>query len=169
MGTGAWPSPVTIPYAEFPNLQPGNHTVTSNSDPKYNCFAWAAHHTDRWLDPLRPLGYWPPQIPPRATLNNFTAVYEAEGWVRCESPAPEAGYEKIAIYTDRRGLPQHAARLLENGKWTSKLGEEEDIDHDDLQVFDGSDYGQAARYLRRPLPQDGASSAASPAPATGSP
>jgi hypothetical protein len=136
----------------FPNLNGNNSKVTSSADPSYNCFAWASHHTDRWLDPNRPIGYWPPDIPPKATLNNFTRVYEADGWTRCESPEPEPGYEKIAIYTDRRGLPQHAARQLENGKWTSKLGEGEDIEHDNLQVFDGSDYGSAVRYMRRPLP-----------------
>jgi hypothetical protein len=134
----------------FPNLHAGNHQITSDPDTSYNCFAWAAHYSDRWLDPLKPLGYWPSDIPARVTLNNFTAVYEAEGWTRCDTPHLETGYEKIAIYTDRRGLPQHAARQLENGKWTSKLGEAEDIEHDDLQVFDGSEYGQPARYMHRP-------------------
>jgi len=136
----------------FPNLNGTNSKVTSRADSAYNCFAWAGHYTDRWLDPIKPLGYWPPNVPPRATLNNFTKVYEADGWSRCDSPDVEPGYEKIAIYTDRRGLPQHAARQLESGRWTSKLGEAEDIEHDNLEVFDGSIYGTPARYMRRPLP-----------------
>lgn len=156
MGNGARLSTVINP---FPNLNGGNSRVTSNADSTYNCFAWAGHYTDRLLDPYKPLGYWPSDIPPKATLNNFTKVYEADGWLRCESPDVEAGYEKIAIYTDRRGLPLHAARQLESGRWTSKLGEAEDIEHDSLQVFDGSIYGVPARYMHRPLLTNGSSTA----------
>jgi hypothetical protein len=155
-----------VTSVEFPNLQPGNNSrVTSQADISYNCLAWAAHYTDRWLDPLKPTGYWPADIPRRNTLNNLTKVYEALGYSRCDSPDLEVGYEKIAIYTDRRGLPQHAARQLENGRWTSKLGEAEDIEHDHLQVFEGSLYGKPARYLRRLLPQ----TAVAPPEATESP
>ena len=160
MGNGAWLSAVND---LFPSLNGDNSRVTSNADSSYNCFAWAGRYTDRWLDPIKPLGYWPPDIPSKATLNNFTLVYEADGWSRCESPDVEPGFEKIAIYTDRRGLPQHAARQLENGRWTSKLGEAEDIEHDTLQVFDDSIYGTPARYMRRPLPGN-ATSTATPGP-----
>jgi hypothetical protein len=99
----------------------------SQRDQRYNCFAWAAHYDDRWLEPDRPYGYWPTDISGRLTLNHLTAVYVKHGFERCESSDPEPGYEKIAISADRRGLPLHAARQLENGKWTSKLGGLEDI------------------------------------------
>ena len=134
----------------FPNLQAGNHRITSQPDISYNCFAWAIDYTDRWLDPIPPWGYWPPHISPRLTLNNLTVIYEEHGYTRCDSGDAEAGYEKIAIYTDRRGIPTHAARQLQNGRWTSKLGQAEDIEHDDLQALDGPAYGTATRYLRRP-------------------
>lgn len=147
--------------APFPNLRSDNHRVTSNADPSYNWFAWATHHTDRWLEPYPPIGYWPADIPARLTLNNLTAVYEAAGWSRCDSPDLETGYEKIAIYTDRRGLPTHAARQLDSGKWTSKLGVSEDIEHDDLGAIEGSLYGAPARYMRRPLPGTGNEAVAS--------
>ena len=109
------------------------------------------HFTDRWIEALKPFGYWPTSIPPRLTLNNLTAVYAEQGYERCDSPALEPGYEKIAIYTDRRGLPTHAARQLATGKWTSKLGQAEDIEHDNLEVLDGPGYGAAVRYMRWPL------------------
>jgi hypothetical protein len=155
VGGGARLPPVTedrLPLSTarlFPQIHEGNHRKTSDPDSSYNCLAWASHHTDRWLDPLKPMGYWPPDVPLRLTLNNLTIIYGAEGWSRCDSPDVEPGYEKLAIYTDRRGLPLHAARQLANGKWTSKLGELEDIEHDDLQIFDGSSYGTPARYMRR--------------------
>lgn len=134
----------------FPNLLSSNHRVASRPDTQYNCFAWAARYTDRWVGP-GPFGYWPADVPDRLTLNNLTAVYARDGFERCESGEPESGYEKIAIYTDRRGLPTHAARQLATGKWTSKLGELEDIEHDTLEVLEGPQYGRAVRYLRRPL------------------
>jgi len=137
----------------FPNLQAGNHSITSASDSHYNCFAWAVNYTDRWLDPEAPFGYWPTGITLRLTLNNLTAIYAEHGYSRCDSPDVEAGYEKIAIYTDRRGLPTHAARQLSNGRWSSKLGELEDIEHHDLQALEGPGYGSAVRYLRRTLMQ----------------
>lgn len=124
----------------------------SQSDTSYNCFAWAACSTDRWLEPDHPFGYWPTDVPSRLILNNLTAVYEKAGFERCESEDLEPGYEKIAIYTDRRGLPRHSARQLDNGKWTSKLGQEEDIEHDTLEAVEGPEYGRPVRYLRRRAP-----------------
>ena len=103
------------------------------------------------MEPDRPYGYWPVGAPPRLTLNGLTTVYEEAGFERCTTGEPEPGYEKIAIYTDRRGLPLHAARQLDNGKWSSKMGEYIDIEHDTPEVLEGPKYGQPARYLRRPL------------------
>ena len=78
-------------------------------------------------------------------------VYVNDGFERSESSDPEPGYEKIAIYVDRRGLPLHAARQLESGRWTSKMGELEDIEHDTLDALEGPKYGKPVRYLRRPV------------------
>jgi hypothetical protein len=134
---------------EFPNLSSTNHRPTSQRDPSYNCFAWAAHYTDRWLEAERLYAYWPDDVPRRLTVNNLTAVYAKEGFERCQSADHEPGYEKIAIYADRRGLPLHAARQLDNGMWTSKMGEFEDIEHETIAVVEGRGYGNAVRYLRR--------------------
>jgi hypothetical protein len=129
--------------------------VTSGASSEYNCFAWAVYYTDRWLQPDVPFGFWPADIPrPRQlTLNTLTAVYAKDGFERCDSGDHEPGFEKIAIYTDRRGLPRHAARQLASGVWTSKLGEAEDIEHDTLEVLEGAEYGSPVRYLRRAIVQ----------------
>jgi hypothetical protein len=147
VGSGARLYEVNSP---FPNLLASNHRITSRADPQYNCFAWAAHYTDRWLQP-HGFGYWPGAIPDSLTLNNLTAVYAKDGFERCASSEPELGYEKIAIYADRRGLPRHAARQLADGKWSSKLGEFEDIEHDTLEALESPEYGRPVRYLRRAL------------------
>ena len=61
----------------------------------------------------------------------------------------EEGVEKIALYADQGGEPTHMARQLRSGKWTSKLGELEDIEHDDLAILEGECYGQVVTILKR--------------------
>jgi hypothetical protein len=60
----------------------------------------------------------------------------------------EQGQEKIAIYA-RDGEPTHAARQLEDGSWTSKLGPSVDISHAATSAVEGSLYGAVVRYMRR--------------------
>ena len=55
----------------------------------------------------------------------------------CESGDLEVGFEKVAIYAQADGAPTHAARQLPDGTWTSKLGQEVDIGHTDLQGVSG--------------------------------
>ena len=51
----------------------------------------------------------------------------------CQSAALDAGYEKIALYALQNDngvlVPTHAAKQLRDGRWMSKLGGLEDIEH----------------------------------------
>jgi hypothetical protein len=51
------------------------------------------------------------------------------GFAVCADGALEDGIEKIGIYADGPEY-MHAARHLETGKWTSKMGPDERIEHD---------------------------------------
>lgn len=70
----------------------------------------------------------------------------------------EPGFEKIAIYAKNvagKFEPKHAARQLDNGCWTSKLGQADDIEHLTADCITGgstagSDYGQVVRIMKRP-------------------
>ena len=62
----------------------------------------------------------------------------------------EIGVEKVAIFANEDFLPTHAARQLEDGSWTSKLGEEEDIMHVQLEHVRGRIYGIPVLVMRRP-------------------
>jgi hypothetical protein len=75
------------------------------------------------------------------------------GYEECATDELEPGFEKVVIYMDEDGFPTHAARQLENGNWTSKLGGWEDIEHTSLSCLEGTDlaYGTVAVILRRPL------------------
>ena len=134
----------------FPNLAKTGYKVTSPPDSTYNCIAWAANEIDRWWWP-HPHYYWPSGIPRVETLEAFAQAYATIGFSPCENSALELGYEKIVIYVDAEGIPTHAARQLPSGKWTSKLGRFEDIEHSETRGLYGPDYGSVAVVMRRQL------------------
>jgi hypothetical protein len=83
-------------------------------------------------------------------LSAFVAAFGALGYEPCADGALEDGFEKIALYRSPSGI-QHAARQLNTGRWTSKLGGLEDIEHDSPAELEGAEYGRVAQYLRRNL------------------
>jgi hypothetical protein len=46
----------------------------------------------------------------------------------------------------------HAARQLPSGKWTSKLGKGEDIEHDSPYDVGGGVYGEVMQVMKRAVP-----------------
>jgi len=137
----------------FPKLA-NKYRVTSERDAEYNCIAWAAGVTNAWWWPIGDPkdNYWPHEVPRVLTLEAFQAVFEILRHKTCESEQPESGFEKVAIFADDRGLPTHGARQLANGRWTSKLGKAEDIEHD-LHDLEGEIYGKVVLFLKRPVEQ----------------
>jgi len=134
----------------FPRLRATRYTITSLATEEYNCIAWAAGESDRWWWP-DPSGtdYWPDHAPREVTVDAFIAAFSVLGFEPCSSEALEEGVEKVAIYVDSIGEPTHISRQLSSGRWTSKLGKAEDIEHD-FSGLDGSSlYGPVARILRR--------------------
>ena len=66
----------------------------------------------------------------------------------------EAGFVKVALYAS--GLfYTHAARQLPNGKWTSKLGRGEDIEHDSPDDVAGGVYGAVVGVMKRRIASSG--------------
>ncbi len=134
----------------FPKLLINGYSLESSATPQYNCIAWAAGETKLWWepDPLN-LNHWPPGIPRIYTLDAYIKVYEILGYTVCHDAKYENNFEKVAIYVDSNGKPTHAARQLSSGKWTSKLGELEDIDHATVDCLVGLVYGSVAVILKR--------------------
>jgi hypothetical protein len=135
----------------FPGLAAAEYQITSPPDPDYNCIAWAVGDTGSWWwpgpDPERE--YWPPGIVREATLDAFQAAFAGLGYAPSVGEDAEAGFEKIAVFTDAQGKPRHAARQLARGRWTSKLGKGPDIEHA-LRSLEGEVYGTAVLFLKRP-------------------
>lgn len=137
--------------AHFPNLIVSEYQKKSDETPDYNCIAWAAGDSSRWWWPS-PFSYWPTEAPQEVTLEGYRAVFELMGYEECGTEELEPGFEKVGIYVDADGSPTHAAKQLENGSWTSKLGSWEDIEHQTLHALEGTGlgYGTIALILRRP-------------------
>lgn len=135
----------------FPNLVSTEYKITSPIDLGYNCIAWAAGDQNNWWWPDEDeIFYWPVDAPRENTIEAFIQAYSLYGYSICENSSLEEGFEKIALYADVNGEPTHAARQLSNGKWTSKLGECEDIEHE-LEGLFGDVYGSTAQFLKRPI------------------
>lgn len=127
---------------EFPGI---DYAITSEQDGAYNCVAWAAGHNQGWWSHVE--GYqW---IGERgASVQSLILLFSTLGYAECESDASEAGYEKVALYA-KDGDWTHAARQLANGRWTSKLGMYEDIEHASLEDLSGDLYGNVYCIMRR--------------------
>ncbi|MBN2568114.1 MAG: hypothetical protein JXB42_01655 [Deltaproteobacteria bacterium] len=133
----------------FPNLK--TYEITSPPTIEYNCIAWALGDDKRWWWPdpnIYSQYYWPPEIPRGESVDNFVKAFETFGYIECDGPELEEGFEKIAIYADKYGKPTHAVRQLESGIWTSKLGQLEDISHD-IDGVSGEHYGNVVIVLKR--------------------
>jgi len=140
----------------FPGLKTGQWQITSEADKRYNCIAFAVHDTQQFWDAslvgMRGY-YWPPGVQRDDSLNSWIRTFEMNSYGACENGEPEPGVEKIAVYVDQSGIPQHVARQLPDGTWTSKLGKEEDIQHNSLEALEGDLYGQVTTFMMRRISQ----------------
>lgn len=134
--------------SKFPYLKQTGYKLTSPASIDYNCFAWAAGDNKRCWDPFS--YYWPGGLPREHSLATFIKLYESLGYEVCSNHQLETGYEKIALYVDDQGLPSHAAKQLRSGLWSSKLGQNKDIQHK-LDGLMGTVYGKVAKILKKAL------------------
>lgn len=136
----------------FPALARSDYRITSPANNDYNCIAWAVGEVRNWWwpgpDPVRE--YWPADVVREVTIAAFQAAFASRDYVVCNSEEVEPGFEKVALFASADGKPQHAARQLLSGRWTSKLGKAEDIEHA-LHDLEGTIYGSVAMFLKRPI------------------
>lgn len=137
-----------ISESDFPRLTPLNHRVTSPAALEYNCIAWSVGDTRRWWQPGV---FWPVE----SLANDFGVgalikAFESLGYEAAEGEAIEPGFEKVALYGSAQ-FYTHASRQLPDGRWTSKLGRAEDIEHDCPDAVAGGLYGEVVRIMKRSI------------------
>ena len=140
---------MSLDAEKFPNASHG----CSNRSPKsrfYNCIAFAVGDTTRNWWPGNIMAYWPKDVPTKETVNSFLKLYQSLGYKNCKDGSHEDGFEKVVIYALNNKV-KHAARQLPNGNWVSKLGQNVDIEHETVKDLEGPCYGEAVRYLKRPI------------------
>ena len=138
--------------SHFPNLEADGYEITNPRDRKYNCIAYAAGDEGRWWAPTAfpsPGYYWPERAERGRSLEALRSCFKAVGYEVCEDGEPEDGFTKVALYADDDGIWQHAARQLDGGEWTSKLGGNEDIRHRTPGCVGGPTYGSVGLFMRR--------------------
>jgi hypothetical protein len=135
----------------FPALRGTDYQVTGPPDEAYNCIAWAAgDSTDCWWPADPDFSHWPESVPRQETLEAFRAMFATLGYGVCLGEEVEFGFEKIALFANEHGVPKHAARQLPSGRWTSKLGKLEAIEHA-LHDLEGTEYGTVVVVMKRPV------------------
>ena len=87
----------------FPNLKQSSYSITSPKSFEYNCIAWVAGETDTWWWPDPNYQYfWPTEVSRSETLGSFIKAFATIGYQVCDSPVYEEGFEKVAIYGDKK-------------------------------------------------------------------
>lgn len=150
----------------FPKLEDekGVFHIESPETSGYNCIAWAMGFDDRWVDYLldSPKKWWPAGVSRDWRTDTLISAFEAVGFEKCEDGNTEEGYDKVALYRvrpfqdpetdewiDEYGWT-HAARVIQDNVYHSKIGPSFDIYHRSGDVFEGTDYGEIYQYMRRP-------------------
>lgn len=113
----------------FPGLRDQPFKITSPSDNDYNCIAFAVGDDRNWWWPdAAGEDIWPAGVDRIETVEAFRDAFATFGYVLCDNDQLEPGYEKVALFA-LAGVPKHASRQLPSGRWASKLGSREDIEH----------------------------------------
>ena len=135
----------------FPHLAGSGYEITGQASKEYNCIAWVMGIATQNWDCYDPDSYWPPSIPRDDSIMTAMQLFAGEGFSLCEDDTLEPGYEKVALYAFV-GRFTHAARQLDDGRWSSKLGIMELITHPSPANLAGGFYGNVHCFMRRPSP-----------------
>lgn len=139
----------------FPKLAHSGYAVTSKADKSHNCIAFAVGDPTRWWWPIEgpaeasdQIVFWPAGTPLADSVDAFLTALNLLGYVQCGDASLDPAVDKITLYAID-GRVKHASRQMPNGRWRSKMGKAEDIEHE-LDAVEGPLYGQIAVVLGRP-------------------
>lgn len=123
----------------FPNLGPDKFAYTSLKTEDYNCMAWAVENTEDWIQ--FDGGY-------DCKIETYINYFSSLGFTITEDVSYTNGIIKICLYAENNEF-RHVARQLPNGRWTSKMGDWEDIEHETPDVLIGNFYGSKLIFMEK--------------------
>lgn len=144
---------------DFPCLAGSAYQITSCPADEPNCIGFALNDGHCWdplgLAPGTHFYHWLDDLPPNFKVETILELFSRHRFSECSDGTLEHGYEKVALYYSVRELEvTHVARQLPDGRWTSKLGSGEDIEHNDLSALEGDEgdcYGTVVKYMRKAI------------------
>jgi hypothetical protein len=137
----------------LPYLPDDHWACTSKATRSYNCIAWAAGDNTRRWDPF--VYYWPPGVPKSMAFDALVALFSGLNYTLCPDGSLDEKLQKVALFGKAGAFGiewTHAALQLPNGRWTSKIGDCEDIAHEALEAINCPDYGTPLAFMSRPKP-----------------
>lgn len=133
----------------FPNSKKDPFEITSPQTLYYNCIAWAYGDDTKWYWPCPSnFYYWPKNIPRIENVDSFIKLFNSIRYEVCNDGKLKTEFEKVAIFANSSGIPTHAAKQLNNGFWSSKLGNSYDVQHS-IKSIEGGCYGMVKVYMKR--------------------
>ncbi len=132
----------------FPNTNLTNISKTSEATNDYNCIAWAVGDKQKWWEPNWFEYYWPTGARQDTTIEALKEAYQTVGFSECLDDRWETDFEKIALFSVDGIFYEHAAKLISEGLWSSKLGDDIDISHT-KEALEGGIYGNIFCYMKR--------------------
>ena len=137
---------------EMPLLAAEGYQITSEATDEYNCIAYVVGETDRWWSHVEDADYyWPDHATRTPSIESLIEALSGLGFELCEDAGDEPGFSKIALYANGQGHWTHASVQLPYGRWSSKLGPDEDISHLSPHSLESDLYGGVHSFMRRPL------------------
>lgn len=146
--------------AHFPDLEfDGSFEVNSDPNYFYNCIGFAIGYEDVWIAPSPrksiPWFWWPDSVPFDEDPNSLVATFQYFGFELCDNDSLEDGFEKVALYSKNDNW-KHAARIIGENIYHSKLGECYDIYHRGGNVLEkasnpNESYGEPYMFMKRRL------------------
>ncbi len=147
---------------KFPKFLADGAKKTREATRQYNCKAWSAERDiNQWWEPekLEPWFFWPVDSEPNDySFENIVHIFKNRGYTKPSDDSFEIFHKKVAIYAIY-GLIEsdkwwftHVCDQLNSGKWTSKLGPDEDIEHGSISSLAGfveDEYGEIKLILKR--------------------
>lgn len=94
--------------------------------------------------------WWPKEVKCDESKESLVGLFQFFGFEMSDNDLPEDGYDKVALYSDG-DCWTHAAKIVAQNIFHSKIGTAWDIKHSGGDVFDNTEYGRVFAIMKCPV------------------